>query len=57
VTVPLQNAKILLAKIQRYADACFLVTQQHKIAVNSLTTIEAVENFDYKTGYPEKLKF
>jgi hypothetical protein len=30
---------------------------QHKIAVNSLTTIEAVENFDYKTGYPEKLKF
>lgn len=57
INLPLNDAKIMLAKIQRYADACFLVTQQHKIAVNSLTTIEAVENFDYKTGYPEKLKF
>lgn len=57
VTVPLQNAKILLAKIQRYADACFMVTMQHKANVSKLTSIEDINNYDITTGYPEKLAF
>lgn len=57
VTVPLQNAKILLAKIQRYADASYLVTQQHIAEVSKLTTVAEVEAFDITQGYPEKLSF
>ena len=57
VTVPLQNAKILLAKIQRYADASYLVTQQHIAEVSKLTTVAEVEAYDITAGYPEKLSF
>ena len=57
VTVPLQNAKILLAKIQRYADASYLVTQKHIAEVSKLTTVAEVEAFDITQGYPEKLSF
>jgi hypothetical protein len=57
VTVPLQNAKILLAKIQRYADASYLVTQKHIAEVSKLTTVAEVEAYDITQGYPEKLSF
>ena len=57
VTVPLQNAKILLAKIQRYADASYLVTKQHIAEVSKLTTVAEVEAYDITAGYPEKLSF
>lgn len=53
----LQTARFMLAKIQRYADASYIVTTEHKIAVNDLTTIEDIENFDVTLGYPEKLNF
>jgi hypothetical protein len=57
VTVPLQNAKILLAKIQRYADASYLVTQQHIAEVSKLTTVAEVTAYDITAGYPTKLTF
>jgi hypothetical protein len=57
VTIPLQNAKILLAKIQRYADACYLVTQTHLAEVSKLTSIDAVNSYDITAGYPTKLSF
>lgn len=50
-------AELMLAQIQLYADQCFIVTKQHKINVEALTTIEEVENYDYKVGYPEQLNF
>ena len=57
VTLDLQTAKIMLAKLQRYADACYLVTMQHKIEVNALTSIAEVEAYDITKGYPDKLAF
>lgn len=54
-SLPIKQVRLLLAKIQRYADACFLVTERHKIAVRALQTVEEVEAYDYTTGYPEKL--
>lgn len=54
-SLPIKQVRLLLAKIQRYADACFLVTERHKIAVKALRTVEGVEAYDYTTGYPEKL--
>lgn len=47
----------MLAMIQLYADQCFIVTKQHKLNVQALETIEEVSNYDYRSGYPEKLKF
>ena len=57
VTIELQSAKIMLAKLQRYADACYLVTSAHKADVNALTTISEVTDYNYKTGYPAQLEF
>ena len=54
-SLPIKQVRLLLAKIQRYADACFIVTERHKIAVRSLQTVEEVESYDYTKGYPEKL--
>ena len=46
----------MLAQIQLYADQCYMVTKQHKAAVEALDTIEGVDNFDITSGYPEKLQ-
>lgn len=55
--VSTEQAEEILAYVQLYADKCFIVTQQHKINVMALKTIEEVETYDYKSGYPEKLNF
>lgn len=57
LTLPIANAKVMLAQIQRYADNCYMVTLQHKAAIGALTTVEAVNGYDYTVGYPEKLVF
>lgn len=57
ITLPTQIAKMMLAQIQLYADQCFIVTKQHIAAVEALDSIEAVDNYDNTTGYPERLVF
>ena len=54
-SLPIKQVRLLLAKIQRYADACYIVTERHKIAVRALQTVDEVEAYDYTVGYPEKL--
>lgn len=46
----------LLSALEMYALECFNVTAEHKKAVSELDNIEAVLTYDYKKGYPEKLK-
>ena len=53
--LPVEQARRVLDLIQRYADACFIVTERHKIAVRALQTVEEVKKYDYTKGYPEKL--
>ena len=53
--LPVEQARRVLDLVQRYADACYIVTERHKIAVRALQTVEEVEAYDYTTGYPEKL--
>ena len=48
-------AIMLLSSLEMYALECFNVTAAHKKAVSELTTIEEVEAYDYKTGYPKQL--
>lgn len=57
LTVPTVQAEQMLATVQRYADQCFIVTKQHENAINALDSIEAIESYDFKTGYPNKLNF
>ena len=57
LTLQVTTAKMALAQIQIYANQCYNVTEQHKAAVNALTTIADVEAFDVTDGYPQKLVF
>ena len=48
-------AIMLLSSLEMYALECFNVTAAHKKAVSEFTTIEEVEAYDYKVGYPKQL--
>ena len=57
--IPVAPTKLLsmLADIEVYAIECFTKTFEHKEAINALTTCDELVNYDYTTGYPEKLVF
>lgn len=56
LVVDCDNAIQLLSALEIYALQCFNVTASHKAAVNKLDNIKAVLTYDYREGYPEKLK-
>lgn len=56
LVVDCDKAIQLLSALEMYALECFNVTASHKAAVNELTTIEEVESYDYKAGYPKMLE-
>jgi hypothetical protein len=47
----------MLSALEVYAIDCYNKTTDHIFNVNNLTTIEEIENYDYRLGYPEKLIF
>jgi hypothetical protein len=55
--IELANAVQMLNAIELYASACYDNTQMHIANVNTLNSIDSIEDYDYKQGYPEKLKF
>ena len=56
LVVDCDKAIQLLSALEMYALDCFNVTASHKQAVSELTTIEEVEAYDYKAGYPKMLE-
>ena len=56
MVVPCDKAIQLLSALEMYALGCFNVTASHKAAVEAMTTIDEVLAYDYKQGYPERLK-
>ena len=56
LVVDCDKAIQLLSDLEMYALDCFNVTESHKQAVSELTTIEEVEAYDYKAGYPKMLE-
>ena len=56
-TFPLTSWKQMLIALEIYAGDALNVTEFHKHNVENLTSIEEVDNYDYTTGYPEKLTF
>ena len=56
-TLPLTYAQEILIALELYASACYDNTQSHIAEVQKLESKEAVETYDYTTGYPSKLLF
>ena len=59
VSFPLKltDAINMLHTIEIYASACYDNTQRHLANVNKLETIEEIESYNYREGYPDKLYF
>ena len=56
LVVDCDKAIQLLSALEMYALECFNVTASHKAAVGELKSIEEVEAYNYKTGYPKMLE-
>lgn len=56
LVVDCDKAIQLLSALEMYALECFNVTASHKAAVSELKSIEEVEAYDYKAGYPKMLE-
>ena len=57
ISVPVDVAKQFLAALEVYAGECYVNTARHKIAIKELKSQDELINYDYTTGYPEKLSF
>lgn len=56
-TFPVADWDSMLNQVEVYASECFNQTQRHLAAINALDTVEAVNEYDFTQGYPEKLAF
>lgn len=56
-TLPCDTLIQMLSALEVYALQCYDVTEEHKAAVNALTTIDEVDAYDYTRGYPQRLSF
>lgn len=56
-TLPLTYAQEILIALELYASACYDNTQSHIAEVQKMESKEAVESYDYISGYPQKLAF
>ena len=56
-TFPITAWRQMLNALEVYAAEALNTTERHKNAVNALTTIEEVEDYDYTVDYPNKLEF
>lgn len=55
--LPIEKATDMLQQIELYALACYDTTQRHIHSINQLETIEEIEAYDFRAGYPLKLNF
>lgn len=55
--IPCQQLLSMLSALEVYAIQCYNKTTDHLYAVESMKTIEEVELYDYRKGYPDKLTF
>ena len=57
ITLNCDAAIQMLSALELYALNCYNVTAEHKVAVEELTSLADVEEYDYTSGYPQKLTF
>ena len=56
-SLPIGMAMQMLLAIEIYASECYDNTQRHMAAVDVLESKDAIDAYDYRVGYPEKLEF
>ena len=44
-----------LSQLEIYAGECYLNTAKHLLTIKDLKTVEDVINYDYTSGYPDKI--
>ena len=57
ITLPCELLLQMMAALEVYAIDCYNKTTDHNYAIKTLATLEEVEAYDFKVGYPEKLRF
>jgi hypothetical protein len=50
-----ENMLNLLRSVELYAYECYRVTSVHRSNINACNTIEELEGYDYRIGYPDKV--
>lgn len=56
-TFPVNTWIQMLNALEVYASEALNTTERHKAAVSQLTTVEAIESYDFTEGYPTRLIF
>jgi hypothetical protein len=56
-TLPLNSAMQMLYALEVYASECYDNTQLHLANIEKIETKEELDAYDYRVGYPEKLRF
>lgn len=57
ITLPCELLLQMMAALEVYAIDCYNKTTDHEYAINALDSIEVVREYDFKVGYPDKLRF
>ena len=55
-TFPIEVWKQMLVALEVYAGDAINVTEAHRAAIGNLESVSEVENYDFTTGYPNKLE-
>ena len=55
VILPASFINKFILDLEAYAYKCYVITAKHKQNIKSLNTIEDLFNYDYTTGYPDKI--
>lgn len=56
-TFPIQTWYQMLAAVEVYAADALNVTERHRAAIEGLSSITDINNYNYSQGYPVKLAF
>lgn len=57
ITLPCEALLQMMAALEVYAIDCYNKTTDHEYAIRALGNKEEVEAYDFKVGYPDKLRF
>lgn len=55
VILPASSINKFILDLEAYAYKCYVITAKHQQNIKSLNTIEDLFNYDYTTGYPDKI--
>ena len=55
LTLSVDKAKKFLSELEVYSSKCYVNTQKHLKAIKELKSVEELINYDYTTGYPNKI--